>query len=222
MNTRHFILELVIAFGILGFNNLSAQTDQSHPPFSGVITYSCEPVEEEGFAPFEVKVVTHGGQFRITESSESGKSQTFLLLGAAQGSVNQFTFFGTDIALTGPLPKSSIDSQYNSELVSSSNSQIIAGISCIPCGGNNWCAPSLGPSPAGWPGSSLPLIATIIYGDVSYIITATSVVELDPKEFRHNASYGDSFKIDKGRIVVDSKGFVELFQLTPPNEAIRY
>jgi hypothetical protein len=54
------------------------------------------------------------------------------------------------------------------------------------------------------------------------MIIATSVLQLDPKEFRRNATYGDSFIIDKDRTIVDAKGFVELFQLTPPTDAIRY
>jgi hypothetical protein len=222
IKTRHIFFALAINISLLSFNSLSAQTDQSSASFSGVITYSCEPIKKNGFAPFEVIVVTHNGQFRITESSESGKSQSFLLLGSAQGSVNQFTFFGTEIALTGPLPNATLDSPSNPEIGISSTPQIIAGTSCIPCGGNNWCAPSLGLAPAGWPGSSLPLKATIIYGEVSYMIIATSVLQLDPKEFRRNATYGDSFIIDKDRTIVDAKGFVELFQLTPPTDAIRY
>ena len=196
--------------------NLSAQT----PSYS--ISFSCIPSHENGFVPSEVEVISHSGSFKITEHSESGKTQSFLLLGEAIGSVNQFTFFGTQVALTGPMPKASADSSANSELGQDTLEKEIAGIRCVSCGKNNWCASSLGAAPAGWPGTSMPLEATIKYGDISYLVVATSVTILTDKNFRRSGSHANTFNIEKGRTVVDAKGFVELFQLSPPTDVIRY
>jgi hypothetical protein len=196
--------------------NLSAQT----PSYS--ISFSCIPSHENGFAPSEVDVISHSGSFKITEHSESGKTQSFLLLGEAIGSVNQFTFFGTQVALTGPMPKALANLSSISVLGQDSIEKEIAGIRCVSCGKNNWCAPSLGAAPAGWPGTSMPLEATIKYGDISYLVTATSVTILTDKDFRRSGSYANTFNIEKGRTVVDAKGFVELFQLSPPADVIRY
>lgn len=195
--------------------NLSAQT----PSF--LISFSCIPTHENGFAPSKVDVISHSGSFKITEYSESGKTQSFLLLGEAIGSVNQFTFFGTQIALTGPMPKASAESSSKSELDDTIKREI-AGILCVSCGENNWCANSLGAPPASWPGTSMPLEATINYGDISYRVVATSVTILTDKDFRQSGSHYQTFAIEKGRTIVDAKGFVELFQLSPPAEVIRY
>ena len=195
--------------------NLSAQT----PSF--LISFSCIPTHENGFAPSKVDVISHSGSFKITEHSESGKTQSFLLLGEAIGSVNQFTFFGTQVALTGPMPKASADSFSNSVLGDTIKREIV-GIRCVSCGENNWCANSLGAPPASWPGTSMPLDATINYGDISYRVVATSVTILSDKDFRRSGSHYQTFAIEKGRTIVDAKGFVELFQLSPPAEVIRY
>jgi hypothetical protein len=195
--------------------HLSAQS----PSF--LISFSCIPTHENGFAPSKVDVISHSGSFKITEHSESGKTQSFLLLGEAIGSVNQFTFFGTKVALTGPMPKASADSSSNSELGDTMKREI-AGILCVSCGENNWCANSLGAPPASWPGTSMPLEATINYGDISYRVVATSVTILSDKDFRRSGSHYQTFAIEKERTIVDAKGFVELFQLSPPEEVIRY
>ena len=195
--------------------NFSAQT----PSF--LISFSCIPTHENGFAPSKVDVISHSGSFKITEHSESGKTQSFLLLGEAIGSVNQFTFFGTQVALTGPMPKASADSFSNSVLGDTIKREIV-GIRCVSCGENNWCANSLGAPPASWPGTSMPLDATINYGDISYRVVATSVTILSDKDFRRSGSHYQTFAIEKGRTIVDAKGFVELFQLSPPAEVIRY
>ena len=68
----------------------------------------------------------------------------------------------------------------------------------------------------------MPLEATVIYGDISYLVLATSVTILTDQDFRRSGSHHNTFKIEKGRTVVDAKGFVELFQLTPPADVIRY
>jgi len=196
--------------------NLCAQT----PSFS--IAYTCIPTHENGFAPSKVEVISHFGSFKITEHSESGKTQSFLLLGDAIGSVNQFTFFGTQVALTGPMPKASTDSSTDLGWFSDTVMKEIAGIRCFSCGNSNWCAPSLGMSPAGWPGTSMPLEATINYGDISYFVVATTVTILTDQDFRRSGSHHNTFNIEKGRTVVDARGFVELFQLTPPADVIRY
>lgn len=196
--------------------NISAQTTS----FS--ISFSCIPTHENGFAPSKVEVISHSGSFKITEHSESGKTQSFLLLGELLGSVNQFTFFGTQIALAGPMPKVLEDIFTNSGVDNDAIYREIAGIRCVSCGENNWCAPSLGAPPAGWPGTSMPLEATINYGDISYLAVATSVTILSDKDFRRSGSYSRTFIIEKGRTVVDAKGFVELFQLSPPTDVIRY
>ena len=196
--------------------NLCAQT----PSFS--IAYTCIPTHENGFAPSKVEVISHFGSFKITEHSESGKTQSFLLLGDAIGSVNQFTFFGTQVALTGPMPEVSADSSTDSELGLDAIEREIAGIRCVSCGKDNWCAPSLGMPPAGWPGTSMPLEATIKYGDISYLVIATTVTILTDKDFQRSGSHHKTFNIEKGRTVVDATGFVELFQLTPPADVIRY
>ena len=195
--------------------NLSAQT----PSF--LISFSCIPTHENRFAPSKVDVISHSGSFKITEHSESGKSQSFLLLGEAIGSVNQFTFFGTQVALTGPMPKASADS-FSNLVLGDTIKREIAGIRCVSCGENNWCANSLGAPPASWPGTSMPLDATINYGDISYRVVATSVTILSDKDFRRSGSHYQTFAIEKGRTIVDAKGFVELFQLSPPAEVIRY
>jgi hypothetical protein len=211
MNKRNYILFIL---SIFTFGTFSAQTH------SYLISYSCSPSEEFGFAPASLEVISHDGQFKITEQSESGKTQSFLLLGSVLGSVNQFTFFGTEVALTGPLPKANQDIPSNSGLDASPRE--IAGVLCSPCGMNNWCAPSLGPAPIGWPGNSMPLETTIVYGDISYRITATDIKRLTKKDFRRDGSHYKTFAIDTGRIVVNANGFVELFQLSPPSEVIRY
>ncbi|MDG2311550.1 MAG: hypothetical protein P8L64_04080, partial [Flavobacteriales bacterium] len=72
MNTLNTVF-LVLSFFI--WEAFSAQTPSSH------ISYSCSPSEEFGFAPADLEVISHGGQFKITEKSESGKTQSFLLLG---------------------------------------------------------------------------------------------------------------------------------------------
>ncbi len=208
LNYTLFILSIFI------FGTYSSQTH------SYLISYSCSPTEEFGFAPANLEVITHDGQFKITEQSESGKTQSFLLLGSALGSVNQFTFFGTEVALTGPLPKAKQDIPSTTEL--DAREKEIAGVFCAPCGIKNWCAPSLGPAPIGWPGSSMPLETTIVYGDISYRITATDITRLAKEDFRRNGMHYKAFAIDAGRTVVDAKGFVELFQLSPPSEVIRY
>ena len=186
------------------------------------ISFSCVPSHENGFSPSKVEVISHAGTFKITEHSETGKTQSFLLLGEAIGSVNQFTFFGTQVALTGPMPKASVYSPENSELDLDAREREIAGIRCVSCGNNNWCAPSLGTPPAGWPGTSMPLEATIKYGDISYLVIATSVTILTDQDFLRSGSHHNTFNIEKGRTVVDARGFVELFQLTPPADVIRY
>ena len=210
MKTIYIFITVCFAF------NLSAQP----PSFS--ISFSCVPTYENGFAPSEVEVISHSGSFRISEHSESGKTQSFLLLGEAIGSVNQFTFFGTQVALTGPMPEAASDSPTSSELGLDSIEKEIAGIRCVSCGINNWCAPSLGMPPAGWPGTSMPLEATIKYGDISYLVIATSVTILTDQDFLRSGSHHNTFNIEKGRTVVDARGFVELFQLTPPADVIRY
>ena len=210
MKTIYIFITVCFAF------NLSAQT----PSFS--IAFSCTPTHENGFAPSEVEVLSHSGSFKITEHSESGKTQSFLLLGEAVGSVNQFTFFGTQVALTGPMPEALADSSPDSGLDLDAREREIAGISCVSCGNSNWCAPSLGMPPAGWPGTSMPLEATIKYGDISYLVIASSVTILTDQDFLRNGSHHNTFKIEKGRTVVDARGFVELFQLTPPADVIRY
>ena len=210
MKTIYIFITVCFAF------NLSAQT----PSFS--IAFSCIPTHENGFAPSEVEVISHSGSFKINEHSESGKTQSFLLLGEAIGSVNQFTFFGTQVALTGPMPKASVYSPENSELDLHAREREIAGIRCVSCGNNNWCAPSLGTPPAGWPGTSMPLEATIKYGDISYLVIATSVTILTDQDFLRSGSHHNTFNIEKGRTVVDARGFVELFQLTPPADVVRY
>ena len=211
MNKLNYILFILSSFI---FGTYSSQTH------SYLISYSCSPTEEFGFAPANLEMITHDGQFKITEQSESGKTQSFLLLGSALGSVNQFTFFGTEVALTGPLPKAKQDIPSTTEL--DAREKEIAGVFCAPCGIENWCAPSLGPAPIGWPGSSMPLETTIVYGDISYRITATDITRLAKEDFRRNGKHYKTIAIDTGRTVVDANGFVELFQLSPPSEAIRY
>tara|TARA_B100000780_G_scaffold277362_1_gene247868 strand:+ start:1370 stop:1987 length:618 start_codon:yes stop_codon:yes gene_type:complete len=186
------------------------------------ISFSCVPSHENGFSPSKVEVISHAGTFKITEHSESGKTQSFLLLGETLGSVNQFTFFGTQVALTGPMPKLLEENPNNSKLIIDSGEREIAGMRCISCGENNWCSPSLGPPPAGWPGTNMPLEANIKYGDTSYRVLATSVTTLTDNDFRRSGEYANAFKINKGRTVVDARGFVELFQLSPPTDVIRY
>jgi hypothetical protein len=68
----------------------------------------------------------------------------------------------------------------------------------------------------------MPLETTIVYGDISYRITATDIKRLTKKDFRRDGSHYKTFAIDTGRIVVNANGFVELFQLSPPSEVIRY
>ena len=213
MNTLNTVF-LVLSLFIWGA--FSAQTSSSH------IIYSCSPSEEFGFAPADLDVISHGGQFKIIEKSESGKTQSFLLLGPLLGSVNQFTFFGTEVALTGPLPKVMQESPPPSERVANTGLKELAGVQCTPCGVNNWCAPSLGAAPNGWPGSSMPLEATITYSNISYRIIATSIEILTDKDFRRNGKYYNAFAIDSERTVVDAREFVELFQLSPPSEVVRY
>ena len=213
MNTLNTVF-LVLSIFIWGA--LSAQTPSS------LITYSCSPTEEFGFAPAGLEVISHGGQFKITEKSESGKTQSFLLLGPLLGSVNQFTFFGTEVALTGPLPKVVQETPSPSEGVANTGSKEPAGVLCAPCGENNWCAPSLGAAPNGWPGSSMPLEATITYGNISYRIIAASIERLTDTDFRRTGNHHNVFAIDKERTVVDAREFVELFQLSPPSDVIRY
>lgn len=211
MNKLNYILFIL---SIFIFGTYSSQTH------SYLISYSCSPTEEFGFAPANLEVITHDGQFKITEQSEAGKTQSFLLLGSALGSVNQFTFFGTEVALIGPLPKANQDIPSSSELDESQRD--IAGVLCSACGINNWCAPSLGPAPIGWSGSSMPLETTIVYGNISYRITATEVKRLTKEDFRRNGMYYKTFAIDTGRTVVDANGFVELFKLSPPSDVVRY
>lgn len=206
---------ITLSIALLSFN-LSAQTPSFH------ISFSCTTTVENGFTPAKLEVISHAGQFKITEHSESGKIQSFLLLGDVLGSVNQFTFFGTEVALTGPMPEAKVDLSTNSELGINVGEREIAGVSCISCGGGDWCAPSLGESPSGWPGSSMPLETTIEYGETSYNIVATSIKILSAKDFRRGGPYSNTFAIDQGRKVVDARGFVELFQLTPPTDVIRY
>ena len=167
-------------------------------------------------------MISHGGQFKITEKSESGKTQSFLLLGPILGSVNQFTFFGTEVALTGPLPKAVQEIPSPSERDANTDPKELAGVLCEPCGVNNWCAPSLGAAPNGWPGSSMPLEATIAYGNISYRIIVTSIERLTDNDFRRNGNHHKAFAIDNERSVVDAREFVELFQLSPPSDVIRY
>jgi len=207
---------LFLVLSIFIFGAFSAQTPSS------LITYSCSPTEEFGFAPAGLEVISHGGQFKITEKSESGKTQSFLLLGPILGSVNQFTFFGTEVALTGPLPKAVQEIPSGSELDTNTSQKELAGVLCSPCGVNNWCAPSLGAAPNGWPGSSMPLEATITYGNISYRIIVTSIERLTDNDFRRNGSHHNAFAIDNERSVVDAQEFVELFQLSPPSDVIRY
>ena len=213
MNKLNYIF---LVLSIFIFGHFSAQTQ------SFIIAYSCSPTEEFGFAPAGLEVISHGGQFKITERSESGKTQSFLLLGPVLGSVNQFTFFGTEVALTGPLPKSMQVIPSNSEHSPNTTPKELSGVQCSPCGMSNWCAPSLGPAPNGWPGSSMPLEATIEYGNISYRIIATSIERLSDNDFRRSGNYINTFAIDNGRTVVDAQGFVELFQLSPPTDVIRY
>ena len=120
------------------------------------------------------------------------------------------------------MPKASADSSTNSVFGQDAIEREIAGIRCVSCGKNNWCAPSLGAAPACWPGTSMPLEATIKYGDISYLVVATSVTILTDKDFRRSGSHANTFNIEKGRTVVDAKGFVELFLLSPPADVIRY
>jgi hypothetical protein len=207
---------LFLVFSICIFGAFSAQT----PSF--LITYSCSPTEEFGFAPAGLEVISHGGQFKITEKSESGKTQSFLLLGPILGSVNQFTFFGTEVALTGPLPKAVQEITPPSERGANTAPKELAGVQCSPCGVNDWCAPSLGDAPNGWPGSSMPLEATIAYGNISYRIVVTSIERLTDNDFRRKGNYHNVFAIDNERSVVDAREFVELFQLSPPSDVIRY
>jgi hypothetical protein len=207
---------LFLVLSIFIFGDFSAQT----PSF--LITYSCSPTEEFGFAPAGLEVISHGGQFKITEKSESGKTQSFLLLGPILGSVNQFTFFGTEVALTGPLPKAVQGLPSSSERGANTSQKELAGVLCSPCGVNNWCAPSLGPPPNGWPGSSMPLETTIAYGNISYRINVTSIERLSDNDFRRSGNHHNAFAIDNDRTVVDSREFVELFQLSPPSDVIRY
>lgn len=213
MNTLHTLF-LVLSLSMFGA--FSAQTP------SALITYSCSPTEEFGFAPAGLEVISHSGQFKITEKSESGKTQSFLLLGPLLGSVNQFTFFGTEVALTGPLPKPAQEIPTPSNRVANTGSKELAGVLCEPCGLNTWCAPSLGDAPNGWPGSSMPLEATITYGNISYRIIVTSIERLTDNDFRRNGNYHNTFAIDNERTVVDAREFVELFQLSPPSDVIRY
>ncbi len=207
-------LFLVLSIFITGA--FSAQT----PSF--LITYSCSPTEEFGFAPAGLEVISHRGQFKITEKSESGKTQSFLLLGPILGSVNQFTFFGTEVALTGPLPKAVQETPSPAERGANTVPKELAGVLCAPCGVNDWCAPSLGAAPNGWPGSSMPLEATITYGNISYRIIATSIERLTDNDFRRSGNHHNVFAIDNERRVVDAREFVELFQLSPPSDVIRY
>ena len=207
---------LFLVFSICIFGAFSAQT----PSF--LITYSCSPTEEFGFAPAGLDVISHGGQFKITEKSESGKTQSFLLLGTILGSVNQFTFFGTEVALTGPLPKEIQEITPPSERGANTDPKELAGVLCAPCGVTDWCAPSLGDAPNGWPGSSMPLEATIAYGNISYRIVVTSIERLTDNDFRRKGNYHKAFAIDSERTVVDAREFVELFQLSPPSDVIRY
>lgn len=213
MNTLNTVF-LVLSFFIWGA--FSAQTPSSH------ISYSCSPSEEFGFAPADLEVISHGGQFKITEKSESGKTQSFLLLGPLLGSVNQFTFFGTEVALTGPLPKVAQETPTPTKRIANAGLKELAGVQCEPCGLHNWCAPSLGAAPNGWPGSSMPLDATITYSNISYRIIATSIEILTDNDFRRNGKYYNVFAIDPERTVVDAREFVELFQLSPPSEVVRY
>ena len=207
---------LFLVFSICVFGAFSAQT----PSF--LITYSCSPTDEFGFAPAGLEVISHGGQFKITEKSESGKTQSFLLLGPILGSVNQFTFFGTEVALTGPLPKAVQEITPPSERGANTDPKKLAGVLCAPCGVNDWCAPSLGDAPNGWPGSSMPLEATIAYGNISYRIVVMSIERLTDNDFRRKGNYHKAFAIDSERTVVDAREFVELFQLSPPSDVIRY
>ena len=207
---------LFLLLSIFMFGTFSAQTSSFR------ITYSCSPTEEFGFAPAGLEVITHGGQFKITEKSESGKTQSFLLLGPLLGSVNQFTFFGTEVALTGPLPKAVQETPSPPKHVANTGPKELAGVKCEPCGLNNWCAPSLGAAPSGWPGSSMPLESTITYGNISYRIIVTSIERLTDNDFRRNGNYHNVFAIDNERTVVDAREFVELFQLSPPSDVIRY